>query len=215
MFSQMTTRSIIDCLTNEQMQSNAPIAAQMTTFPLLSLPRELRDQVYIYALDVDSRLAKGSNSPEVPSEQRVRLNTISSKRGDFALHSCRELYACFGLLSCNRQVSSETRNILALMAAKGKGLTCVLDNVILGARVLEPHWSWLPTPPLYIKTGVVHLYTKPEHRVAMIGDGGQAYITGVLMNMLSRYLAYGPTFQPGSMDASSIRLDLLELVMHV
>ncbi|KAL8718566.1 MAG: hypothetical protein Q9225_004313 [Loekoesia sp. 1 TL-2023] len=169
-------------------------------FHLLSLPPEVRDQIYDAILDLDAPPTDpkyvGYKQIEKGFTCRLHLPTRAPQASSATL------------LSCNRQLHNELSQAISRRAcsASKTGLTYSLDLLVEGAdrrkdeyEHLSPTWTKMPALPIkYAKS--IHVNFKVQNYPGLIfwGAGGPGQTTQSLMNLLSRFFAYGPTFDEDS-----------------
>ncbi|CAF9907341.1 MAG: hypothetical protein HETSPECPRED_007104 [Heterodermia speciosa] len=158
-------------------------------FRLLSLPREIRDAIYLATIHTPR------DPPDSPDEAGPRF-----KSGCATMWN-RTVYYPIGpsswpshvsLILCNRQVRSETLEILNRESSR---LTCRLDCMQRSID-LWPTWISYPGLPQTIDHLEMNLRLFNVYRGTGLfgGDGGPGLIFAPLFALLNRFIHHGPQF---------------------
>ncbi|KAI1922618.1 hypothetical protein LOZ53_002800 [Ophidiomyces ophidiicola] len=167
---------------------------------LLSIPLELREAILELALCTPS-------SPPARSELEARKPETAEREHESmawsfgytnTLYEDDRAYSITGLplLLVNRQLSAETKYVLARMR---KSLTYHLDVVLMDERYVLPTWLCVPTLSDHVENvvatiRVLGLYKRKEYRYHSFagGDGGPPHIVWCFYALLERFFKYGP-----------------------
>ncbi|KAL8748953.1 MAG: hypothetical protein Q9184_007009 [Pyrenodesmia sp. 2 TL-2023] len=160
---------------------------------LLSLPLEIREQIYDHVLDLN-----------------VSCFDTQTIQEHYALFIPRRIprASAAAVLRCNRQIYMELSQRLASRVAptSRNGLTYELKVVLEGTKPnpyhgirIYPTWTKIPMLPIsYAKCLYVYLqgraYGNSNRHFDFEGDRGLGQSTQDLLNLLARFFAYGATF---------------------
>lgn len=158
-------------------------------FRLLSLPREIRNAIYIAAIHTPR------DPPDSPDEAGSRY------KKEFTNIWNRAVYYPTGpsswpshvsLILCNRQVRSE---ILEILNRESRRLTCQLD-CMLKQRALWPTWISYPGLPQTIDHLEMNLrlFDVGDGGTLFWGSGGPGVMFAPLFSMLNHFIHHGPQF---------------------
>ena len=170
------------------------ITSKMTTESrptLLTLPRELRDEIYL------NILREQREPPQLVEEVlNDRPNRqVGDERATLQYEDKPVAIASSSLLGVNRQMATEVRKLLS-----SYHLPCVLD-VHANWRQVYPTWLALPTHPRLIQDVrvVFHVACRTNTRLPGVwhGNGGIGCITRGLLELLARFIAHGPLLEAG------------------
>lgn len=149
---------------------------------LLSLPRELRDNVYIFLLH-EKRQAP--EDPSQPGERDADSSTISYER-------CSPRPGLLQLKLCSKQIHSEVSDII-LKHQDQLSPQAQLDIMVKGS-ILYPTWTFLPLKPnLYSKISV-------SLRLFESAGWGSEFNTSAYRGLWSFFCSLvfqGPCYRPG------------------
>ncbi|MCJ1259611.1 hypothetical protein MMC24_007450 [Lignoscripta atroalba] len=174
----------------------------------LTLPRELRDRVYKNVLEAEiQRPASPNESTSARLEFRVHPLI-----GGAILYERKPVdIACLGLLYCNRQISSETQEAIALKnKAHAEGVTYKLDCMVRYQH-LTPTWLSLPAPPRYLQNIKVDVRMFSYSNSQFFGDGGPGSLTKNLLALLGGFFTYGPEFIGGKKLLHALYADMITI----
>ena len=157
----------------------------------LNLPREIRDAIYLFLLDYEDKPFQTvketlSQCPEVGDAPHRPLRYQSKPA------------SCSALLSCSKMIASEVNDLLLRRGVVYK-LHAIATDYFVFAK-----WLSLPALSLSIRSVEVHLGQLPSknRRPRWWGNGGPNYPTRALLQLLSLFLAYGPSLRErGSIGA--------------
>ena len=160
---------------------------------IFKLPREVRDSIYESVLDF------GTDPPASPAEEDDRRE---EDQGWGTMYYQRDLPSTSlgGLLGCSQQTRREVLDLIARVNASGEsGIRYKLD-LMIWENSLQPTWLKTPTPPKYVKEIVVDIRMFSHRGPQWIGN---ALLGQYLLQMLRRFLQFGPRFitdPPGRRD---------------
>jgi hypothetical protein len=202
---------------------------------LMDIPRELRDQICIYAIHTPTAPPDLTQSFEQLVESRVQhRNPTLRAWSDIVLYPTNsQSLESTSLLLVNHQLHSETLSNLALVANPP---TYSLDIILLDEILLLPTWTNLPTSSTHIDTVNVTLRisgsydpqkqfnrkTKTKGPYARFnrykgfagGDGAGPAMSWQIYSVLERFIKAGPRGETESADtnrhftAKCIRIDV-------
>lgn len=152
----------------------------------LTLPRELRDEIYLNVLQEQREPPQSVD--QVLKDRPNRL--VGDERATLQYEDQPVAIASSGLLGANPQIATEVRKLLS-----SHHLPCVLDVHANWHRVY-PTWLALPTHPRLIQDVrvVFHVASHTSTRLPGVwhGNGGIGCITRGLLELLARFIAHGP-----------------------
>ncbi len=155
-----------------------------TRHNLLTLPREIRDEIYLIVLQ------SPSEPPHSPSTAGPRFAGF----GVFHPVDVYPQYACQSLQACNHQMNTEVHDLLARHDTTKRGLNFKLD-LMIQAYGIWPTWTLLPGPITHIRNLEVEMRVFREDRGGQFeGDGGPGLIFRPLFHLLSGFFHHGPQF---------------------
>ena len=162
------------------------------THNLLTLPREIRDEIYLIVLQ------SSSEPPETPQNAGPRFAGFGSEperqKSVFYPTDVYPRYACQSLQACNHQTNTELREILARLDTSKQGLDFKLDLMIQGCDIW-PTWTLFPGPISHIRNLEVEVRIFGGCRGGQFGgDGGPGEIFRPLFHLLSSLFHHGPQF---------------------
>lgn len=164
---------------------------------LLTLPRELRDEIYLNVLRAQREPPQSVD--EVLKDRPNRQ--IEDRRAALQYEDKPVAIASSGLLGVNRQVATEVRKLLSAY-----DLPCVLD-VHANWRRVYPTWLALPTHPRLIQDVrvVFHVASHTNMRLPSVwsGNAGIGHITQGLLELLARFIAHGPLLEARGRNGES------------
>ncbi|KAL8848851.1 MAG: hypothetical protein Q9221_006147 [Calogaya cf. arnoldii] len=177
---------------------------------LLTIPREVRDEIYSLLLD------SSDDPPLSPNEAGLRYEEVTHDR---PLRNRRVYYppptTCKGptsaLSQCNRQLRHEIVDFITKTHLT-KGGTCELDVMVKGC-MLWPTWTKLLHSVVRMEHLEVNLrlFNFRDGGGVFWGDGGPGSIFVVLFRLLNRLLHHGPRFLYSDGDNQSLELQTLTL----
>lgn len=200
------------------------MAPYLTAMPgycgFLKLPQELRDIIYDLVIDDQWSVAEGPNifvwdsrraehsSPDSWIWYQYRLPTIKTA----------------GLLNTSRQVRQETiKSIISRNESTDRGICYKLCLTGLG-NSLVPTWFTIPAPLDYIQSVEIDmemLILEGSEWSCVWDTRYPGQLPQCLLQMLRRFLDYGPRFKACSSSRTSIdqtrkplRLDTLTINLH-
>ena len=167
---------------------HAPTMEPNSHFRLLSLPREIRNAIYL------AKIHTPRDPPDSPDRAGPRLEKCDTE-WDRAVHypiGPSSWPSHVSLIQCNRQVRSET---LEILNGERRRLTCRLDCMLKGLA-LWPTWISYP--------GLAHTIDHLEMNFRLFdvrdggylfwGDGGPGVMFAPLFWMLNHFVHHGPQF---------------------
>lgn len=159
---------------------------------LLTLPREIRDEIYLAVLRLPS---EPPPSPEDAGPRFAGFGSNSQRRTSvFYPVNVYPQYACQSLLACNHQINIEVREVLGRHDTSGWGLDFKLDLMIQD-RDIWPTWTLFPGPITHIRNLEVDMRIfRDYHDGQFGGDGGPGAIFRPLSHLLSGLFHHGPQF---------------------
>lgn len=170
---------------------------QDTPFRFLYLPFDIREHIYIAFLS----LGDSSRVPEDPTPERrrpVMRNNGTSTPVVYALLTS-PTPSTTHLLLANRQLYSEFSSTIE---TRRSTLTYTLDILATGHSIY-PTWISFPAPRRYISRVFVNYradrWGEPVPRRQPMHSAGLNLIAG-LLQILSGFLNYGPTFHPANLE---------------
>ncbi|KAL8756567.1 MAG: hypothetical protein Q9199_002848 [Rusavskia elegans] len=177
---------------------------------LLTLPREVRDEIYTLLLD------SSNVPPSSPGERGLRYKEavedgVFNNRIIFYPPPTIWKGPTSALLQCNRQLRHEIVDF-TVKTYQNKGGKCELDVMLKGC-MLWPTW-----------TKLVHSVAKMEHlevklrlfdvkrgRGLFWGDGGPGLTFVVFFRLLNRLVHHGPRFLYNEQENQSLKIQTLTL----
>ncbi|CAL8582082.1 hypothetical protein XPA_007759 [Xanthoria parietina] len=177
---------------------------------LLTLPREIRDEIYTLLLN-------SSNVPPTsPEETGLRYreaveDDVFSHRNVFYPPPTTWKGHTSALLQCNRQLRQEIVDATA-SARLQQGGTCKLDVMLKGC-MLWPTWTKLlhPTGKMEHLEVNLRLFDVNGGGGLFWGCGGPGLTFVVLFRLLNRLLHHGPRFLYDERDNQSLEIQTLTL----
>ena len=177
------------------------VQVKQTSIPhnLLTLPREIRDDIYLAVLQLPSE------PPPSPEDAGPRFAGFGSElqegKSVFYPTDVYPKYACQSLQACNHQMNAEVREVLGRHDTSQRGLNFKLDLMIQNCNVW-PTWTLLPGPITHIRNSEVEMRIFDNcHGNQFGGDGGPGPIFRPLFHFLSAFFHHGPQFvYKGSFD---------------
>lgn len=128
--------------------SYVQITQTFTQHNLLTLPREIRDDIYLAVLQ------SPSEPPQSPEDAGPRFAGFGSdlERGNNVFYptAVYPRYACQSLQACNHQMNIEVRELLDRHDTSQRGLDFKLDLMIHHCDIW-PTWTLLPGPIAHIR----------------------------------------------------------------
>ncbi|KAL9130251.1 MAG: hypothetical protein Q9175_007068 [Cornicularia normoerica] len=172
--------------------SSDQVTPTTTRHNLLTLPREIRDEIYLTVLQ------SPSEPPRCPEYAGSRFAGFGSEPEQqkivFYPTNVYPRYACQSLQACNHQVNIEVREVLARHDSSKQGLDFKLDLMIQDCRIW-PTWTLLPGPITHIRNLEVEMRMFDGcHGSQFGGDGGPGAIFRPLFHLLSGLFHHGPQF---------------------
>lgn len=191
---------------------------------LLSLPRELRDE--IIALVIASRRPSLQNAAELEMQSRVPLDISNTWGGSGLYLEEQSAYTpnAGGLLLANKQLRSETQSALERLDLD---LAHELDVKLVDERFIAPTWTFIPIPTRHFKHvravfQSVGVWQQPptlsKFKMAYpwaYGCGGPPAYVWQFYSILRHFLTYGvdvprPTTTPDSISVENLELDFID-----
>lgn len=166
---------------------------------LLTLPREIRDDIYLAVLQLPSE------PPPSPEDAGPRIAGFGSElpegKNVFYPTDVYPKYACQNLQACNHQMNTEVREVLVRHDRLERGWDCKLDLMIHYCDIW-PTWTLLPGPITHIRNLEVEMRIFDNCHGNQFGaDGGPGRIIRPLFQLLSGLFHHGPQFvYKGSFD---------------
>ena len=168
----------------------------------MKLPREIRDQICIYAVLSPTTAPDTTQSFEELTESRVNFKNPNLRAWcSLVLYSPNPPTSTVtSLLLVNKQLHSETRSNLELLA---KSPYCSLDLIILDEIVLLPTWTTIPVPDtttlntvdVTFRIAGVHQkkkeYPYGPYKGFQIGDGAGPAMQWQIYAVLERFIRAG------------------------
>ncbi|MCJ1456920.1 hypothetical protein MMC28_007286 [Mycoblastus sanguinarius] len=172
---------------------------------LLTLPREIRDLIYI------SVLQSPNDPPSSPQSTGPRI-TKHYHRIQYPVPS-RPQNASAGLVGCNRQIRSEIREVIQRKAAI---LDCKLDFMIRDLDVW-PTWVLFPGPTKRIRKWDVNIrvFDAAESADQFCGSSGPALLFAPLLKLLNEFFHHGPQFFYKEPLNAAIHVDTLYVTISL
>ena len=183
---------------------------------LCSLPRELRDQI------IEIVFLAETEASEFPRDEDLRREERQSEGSVYYEHTVPPTNLQ-GLLGCSRQLRQESLDFISRHSASdGSAFQYKLDLAIWGCS-LYPTWLYLPVPPKYIKQVTVQLrmfnHCEGQWADPWIRNDDERYgiLTLYLLQMLRRFLHYGPSFatsppgRPNTRPLYPMHIDRLQI----
>ncbi|CAD6588407.1 MAG: hypothetical protein ASARMPREDX12_003406 [Alectoria sarmentosa] len=172
--------------------SSVPVTPAPPQRNLLTLPLEIRDEIYLAVLQ------SPSEPPPSPKNVGPRFAGYGSEpewqKCVFYPTNIYPRYACQSLQGCNRQMNSEVREVLARHDTSERGMDFKLDLMIQDCRIW-PTWTLLPGPITHIRNLEVEMRMFDNCRGSQFGgDGGPGAIFRPLFHLLSGLFHHGPQF---------------------
>ena len=172
--------------------SSIQVTPATTQSHLLSIPREIRDEIYL------ALLQSPSEPPPCPEYAGPRFAGFGSEpergNGVFYPTDVYPRYACQSLQACNHQMNTEVREALAHHDTSGRGLDFKLDLMIQN-RHIWPTWTLFPGPITHIRNLEVEMRIFDGCQAVQFGgDGGPGAIFRPLFHLLSGLFHHGPQF---------------------
>lgn len=152
----------------------------------LSLPRELRDLIYIHTLEQRSD----------PPTRTFRTIPPPGTDGQFYLWTEESTWKPLNLLVINHQIRSESQELITSLKSSEK-LNFELDILAKG-YIYTPKWTLLnhglqPCSPLNLTVNLRILSTE-SFRHANPTNANEGHVFHTLLNFLSRFIFLGPSF---------------------
>lgn len=172
---------------------------QDTPFRFLHLPFDIREHIYIAFLSLGD-LFKVPEDPTPERRRPVMRNNGTSTPIVYALLT-PPTPSTTHLLLANQQLYSELSSIIE---TRRSTLTYTLDILATGHSIY-PTWISFPAPRRYISRVSVNYradrWGEPVPRREPMYSAGLNLIAG-LLQILSGFLNYGPTFHPANLEHS-------------
>ncbi|MCJ1452247.1 hypothetical protein MMC28_002589 [Mycoblastus sanguinarius] len=170
---------------------------------LFDLARELRDRIYAYLLSE----ASPPSCPEKAIDRWQEEDRWNSCQHRVSTMYEQEpaIYACAGLLCCNRQAYLEVLEAITRKTATD-GIKYKLDCMSNGT-LLWPTWIALPAPLKYVRRMDV------DYRL-FIGEDGQKFegeSAHLLLGLLGKLVGNGPHFTNKHRPGWNLHIDVLEI----
>lgn len=182
---------------------------------LLTLPQELRDDIYLVVLQTPSE------PPQSPENTGPRVAGFGSEpergKGVFYPTNIYPRYACQNLQACNHQMNTEVREILDRHDTSERGLDFKLDLTIKDCQIW-PTWTLFPGPITHIRNLEVEMRIfdgRHGHQGSQFGgDGGPGPIFRPLFHLLSGFFHHGPQFVYKGPFDRQLHVDTMVLSMR-
>ena len=175
---------------------------------LLSIPREIRDQIYIAFLQLPDLPPKSPTSVE----ERIAMPQNGGRDKCIFIRSPRHpVPACDSLLECNKQIRNE---VLDILRSGSTDLDYALDIMSKGDR-LWPTWTLFPCLPTRIANLNVHLriFQNKSYGGTFWGDGGPGSIFTPLFQLLNGFFHHGPGFSYKKQTIPDVHVKMLRLTI--
>lgn len=179
------------------------MSSALAPFRFLDLPYDIRERVYTILLANDANedaLAyyKLTDSRDLlPSSLPFNTSIILMQRSPPSITTS-------GLLLTNHRLHSELVSTIRTLSLNptAPGMMKYILDIAMSSSLIYPTWLSLPTPTRY--TSGVHVYlrllsSQPDFfRHRWWGYNGPSPLTQGLLQLLSDFLVYGPTFRPST-----------------
>ena len=177
----------------------------------LSLPRELRDSIFEYALTEDDHVAV--RRPLVSEHQRKPLPVASNDRWDWSVHYPQQAVsiAYLNLMLCNRQLRHEMCDYLD--RARKQGCFTAKVTLHMGYPSVTPTWTNIPARPSDISTLEILLKIDHMYHPAYISRGMQTATIAAVFEILRRYIHRGPHLARPSALPHPLHLDTVRITI--
>lgn len=183
----------------------------MASCQLLSLPQELRDLIYEFALSRGQ--PEADDSKQTPSYRSNRL-PFNNARWEWDTHyPCRPpACAYLSLVQCNRQLHREVYDFVCKPHEEPEDNTAEL-SLVLSYPLLTSTWAFIPGPlerikNLEILVKVDHMY----HPAYMTAGPHNAILTAVF-DVLKRYIHPGVHLAKPSELVEPLHLDTVRITL--
>ena len=171
---------------------------------LLSLPREIRDQIIILALE---SLEPPPRSPgAVVTRSRIAKDTSRYGSVQYPVHF-QQAFA--SLTQCNRQLRGELHELFHFQR-HDESLTCRLD-CMCDLRTLWPTWTCCPGPLQNMRHLEMdfRLFGVAYEDGLFAGNGGPGRMFRPLFELLNRFVHHGYRFFSSSSSGHNLHLQTL------
>jgi hypothetical protein len=177
----------------------------------LTLPREIRNQIYFFVIHLER------DAPQSPLHEsvlgRYKIKDKQSRRRDFEpvhYESGNYWLSYTSLLCANRQVQAELQE--AVVAVQNAGNLMYKVDLMVSGQAIYPTWLSVPAPAKHLAELVVD-YRRVDctKGAKWVGNGGPGLMTQRLARILSRFIVHGPAFFGNTDSEPETRFEVLTL----